>query len=189
MKRLAILSAGLVLSGCGHSPPTRFYTLDAVPPPRPASAGSGAPVQLAAVHLPPTLDRPQLVTQTGPNRLEVSEQDQWGAPLDEMMRRTLAQDLLARLPEGSFIPPNAPRPAGARGLVVDVVQLQATPGRVVMQANWSLTGGASGDALLSRTVELSAPAAGQGAGGQAAAISRLLGELSDRIVVALAARA
>ena len=30
MKRLAMLSAGLVLSGCGHSPPTRFYTLDAV---------------------------------------------------------------------------------------------------------------------------------------------------------------
>lgn len=187
MKRLAILSAALVLSGCGHSPPTRFYTLDAVPPARPTSVGPGAPVQLAAVHLPPTLDRPQVVTQTAPGRLEVSEQDHWGAPLDEMMRRTLGQDLLARLPEGSFIPPNAPRPSGARGLVVDVVQLQASPGGVVMQANWTLTGGASGEALLSRTVELRAPA-GQGAGGQAAAISRMLGELSDRIVAALAAR-
>jgi len=188
MKRLAILSAGLVLWGCGHSPPTRFYTLDAVPPSGAASAGPRTPVQLAAVHLPPALDRPQIVTQVGPGRLEVSEQDQWGAPLDEMMRRALAQDLLARLPDGAFVPPEAPRPAGAHGLVVDVVQLQATPDRIVMQAHWSLTGGASRDVLMSRTVELSAPAPGKGAGGQADAISRLLGELSDQIAAALSAR-
>lgn len=188
MKRLTILSAGLLLTGCGHSPPTRFYTLDAVPPLHPASEGPHAPVQLAAVHLPPALDRPQIVTQVGPNRLQVSEQDQWGAPLDEMMRRTLAQDLLARLPQGDFITPDAPRPAGARGLVVDVVQLQATPDRVILQANWTLTGGVSGDVQLSNTVELSAPAPGRDAGAQADAISRLLGELSDRIATALAAR-
>jgi uncharacterized lipoprotein YmbA len=188
MKRLAILSVGLVLPGCGHSPPTRFWTLDAVPSARAASAGPRAPVQLAAVHLPPALDRPQVVTQTGPGRLDVSDQDHWGAPLDEMMRRALAQDLLARLPEGAFIPPDSPRPAGARGLVVDVVQLQAAPDRVVLQANWTLTGGASGEALLSRTVQLSAPAPGRDAGGQAEAISRLLGELSDRIAADLTAR-
>jgi uncharacterized protein len=188
MKRLAMLSAGVVLSGCGHSPPTRFYTLDAVAASHATSAGLRAPVQLAAVHLPPALDRPQIVTQIGPGRLEVSEQDQWGAPLDEMMRRALAQDLLARLPEGAFITPDAPRPAGAQGLVVDVVQLQATPSRVFMQANWSLTGGASGAVLKSRTVELSAPAPGRNAAAQADAISRLLGELSDRIAAALAAR-
>jgi uncharacterized lipoprotein YmbA len=189
MKRLAILSAGLVLSGCGHSPPTRFYTLDTVPPSRvEASAGPRAPVQLSAVHLPPALDRPQVVTQIGPGRLDVSDQEHWAAPLDEMMRRALAQNLLARLPEGVFIPPDTPRPAGARGLVVDVVQLQATPDRVVMQANWTLTGGASADALLSRTVVLSAPAAGRGAEGQAGAITRLLGDLADRIAADLAAR-
>ena len=188
MKRLAILSAGLLLAGCGHSPPTRLYTLDAVPPPHPASKGPRAPVQLAAVHLPPALDRPQIVTQVGPNRLQVSEQDQWGAPLDEIMRRALAQDLLARLPQGAFISPDAPRPAGARGLVVDVVQLQATPDRVILQANWTLTGDASGGVEPSPTVELSAPAQGRDADAQAAAISRLLGELSDRIVAALAAR-
>jgi uncharacterized lipoprotein YmbA len=192
MRRLAILSAGLLLAGCGHSPPTRFYTLDAVAPAHAVSAGPRAPVQLSAVHLPPALDRPQVVTQIGPNRLHVSEQDQWGAPLDDMMRRTLAQDLLARLPAGDFVSPEAPRPTGARGLVVDVVQLQATPDRVVLQANWTLTGGASGDVELSRTeqlsVELGAPAKGRDAGAQADAISRLLGELSDRIAAALAAR-
>lgn len=188
MKRLAILSGGLLLAGCGHSPPTRFYTLDAVPPAHAVAAGARTPVQLAAVHLPPALDRPQMVVQVAANRLEIREQDQWGAPLDEMMRRTLAQDLLARLPEGAFVPPEAPRPAGAQGLVVDVVQLQATPDRVVLQANWSLTGGPSRDVLLSRTVQLAAPASGPDAAAQADAISRLLGQLSDQIAAALAAR-
>jgi len=99
-----------------------------------------------------------------------------------MMRRTLAQDLLARLPEGEFILPDAPRPQAVRGLVVDVLEIDATPGgRVTLEASWSLmTAGTTRPALI-RNVQLSADA-GPGPQGTAAAMSQLLGQLADQIV-------
>ena len=63
-----------------------------------------------------TLDRPEVVTQILPNRLSIDESDRWGAPLAQLMRRTLAQDLTSRLPPGMFIFPDAPAP-GNRGMI------------------------------------------------------------------------
>jgi hypothetical protein len=188
--RLPLLLVCGVLAGalaaCGHSPPTRFFTLDAVPATTPTGVTApAAPVQLDAVHIPPALDRPQLVTQTAPNRLGVSDQDRWGAPLGQMMRRTLAQDLQTRLPRGAFIFPDAPHPAGARALVVTVLQVTATPaGRVDMEANWSLLSAGSARPERSENLTLSAAAA-PGPAGEAQALSTALGELSDHIAAAV----
>lgn len=178
----------LLLAGCGHSPPTHFFTLDPAPPSRPAAAiAAAAPIQLDAVHIPPALDRPQVVTQLGANRLDVHDLDQWASPLGEMMRRTLAQDLLARLPQGEFVLPDAPRPQGVRGLVVDVLQIDAAPGgQVTLQASWTLMEPGTTRAALIRNVQLTADG-GPGPQGTAAAMSQLLGELADQIVGAVAA--
>jgi uncharacterized lipoprotein YmbA len=187
LKPTVALAAAVLLTACGHSAPTRFFTLD------PVAAGAPAPVRLAlepvqldAVHIPPDLDRPQVVTQIGANRVSVHDLDQWASPLGEMMRRTLAQDLLTRLPAGAFILPDAPAPAGARGLVVDVLQLDARPdGEVVMQASWTLMAPGVKRAALTHDVQLSAQG-GPGPQGEAAATSTLLGRLADQISSALA---
>lgn len=184
-KRTAGGLAVLLLAGCGHSPPTHFFTLDPTPPARPAAARAAtamAPIQLDAVHIPPALDRPQVVTQLGANRLDVHDFDQWASPLGEMMRRTLAQDLLARLPQGEFVLPDAPRPQGVRGLVVDVLQIDAAPGgRVTLEASWTLMVPGTTRAAMIRNVQLSADAE-PGPQGTAAAMSQLLGQLADQIV-------
>ncbi len=186
MKRLALLPL-LLLADCGHSPPTRFFTLDPMPPAGQSTAVTTlAPVQLDAVHIPSTLDRPEMVSQPAANRLKVSDQDRWGAPLGDMMRRTLAQDLLARLPSGTLVLPDAPKPPGVRGLVVNVLALQADPsGRVYLQGSWSLLAGKPTLPVLTRTIQLSATAA-PGASGQAAATSQLLAQLADQIAPLLA---
>lgn len=185
MKRLLVLCAAAGLAGCGHSPPTRFFTVEATPPASRPPEGRIAPVQLDAVHIPAVLDRPQIVTRSAPGRLEVDDQDQWGAPFGQLLRQALAQDLLARLPAGAFVLPEAPRPADARGLVVNVLALQGeAPGRVRLQASWSLLD-PSGKMLLSRDVQLSVPAQVGRAPAQAAAVSRLTGELADQIAAAL----
>jgi hypothetical protein len=186
----AVILAGLLLplalAACGHSPPTAFFTLDPIAPASPPTASAIAPVQLAAVHIPSALDRPELVTQTGPNRVQVNDLDHWAAPLGEMMRRTLAQDLMARLPAGSVVPPGAPKPPGARALVVTVLQLTSgAGGKVDMQANWSLLPEGLSNASLSRNVELSA-SSGAGPDGEAAGMSRILADLAGRIAADLA---
>jgi uncharacterized lipoprotein YmbA len=184
---IPILIAGaLILAACGHSPPSRFFTLDAAPPAHPARTQAPvAPVQLDAVHIPAAVDRLEMVTETGPARVQISGQDRWAAPLGEMMRRTLAQDLASRLPRGAFVFPEAPRPQGTRGLVITVLQLKASPdGRVALQANWSLLDSGSSRAAGGDNLSLSA-AGGPGAQGQAQALSAVLGQLADRIAGAL----
>jgi uncharacterized lipoprotein YmbA len=185
MKRLFVLCAAAVLAGCGHSPPTRFFTVEPTAPATRAAEVRMAPVQLDAVHIPAVLDRPQIVTRAGPGRLELDDQDQWGAPFGQVLRQALAKNLLARLPAGTFVLPEAPRPADARGLVVNVLELQGDGrGAVRLQASWSLLD-PSGKVMLTRDVQLSAPAATTGAPAEAAAISRLTGELADQIAAVL----
>jgi uncharacterized lipoprotein YmbA len=186
MNRAALgLAAALALGACAHSTPTRFFTLDAVAPARPTPVAATSPVQLDAVHIPPELDRPQVVTSMGANRLAVHDLDQWASPLGEMMRRTLAQDLLARIPQGGFVLPDAPRAAGVRGLVVDVLLLRADPGgQVTMQASWTLMTPGTNTAVIVRNVQLGAAGA-PGPEGEAAATSQILGQLADQIASSL----
>jgi uncharacterized lipoprotein YmbA len=47
--------------------------------------------------------------------LEVSQQDRWTAPLGDMTRNVLSQDLASRLPNGAIIPPDAPLPRTCPG--------------------------------------------------------------------------
>jgi uncharacterized lipoprotein YmbA len=105
-----------------------------------------------------------------------------------MMRRTLAQDLLTRLPAGSFVLPEAPAPAGTRTLVVTVLSASAdASGTLTLQAEWTLLSGHSDQAPLRQQVTLDSAISGPDALAQAAALSRVLGDLADRIAATVVA--
>ncbi|HEY2021041.1 MAG TPA: PqiC family protein [Paraburkholderia sp.] len=175
------------IAGCGHSMPIRYVTLNATPADAPLATTRMQPVQLTAVHIPAELDRPEVVTQISPNRLKIDDSNRWSAPLAQMMRRALAQDLAARLPAGSFVFPDAPAPPGTRTLVVTVLDSQADAnGTLSVQVAWTLLSGQPASATLSQQAVLHAQFAGHDADAQAAALSRILGELSDRIAASLA---
>ncbi|MFX1766821.1 ABC-type transport auxiliary lipoprotein family protein [Paraburkholderia sp. A1RI-2L] len=186
----------LILAGCGHSPPMHYVTLSAAPAQAAGAMPAMQAVQLTAVHIPAELDRPEVVTQIAPNRLAIDDNHRWGAPLARMMRRTLAQDLVMRLPAGAFVFPDAPVPADTRTLVVTILGVQADArGALKMQASWTLLSGQPTRATLTReaTLETAAPAstaddeAADAATAQAAAMSRVLGMLADRIAASIAA--
>jgi uncharacterized lipoprotein YmbA len=179
----------MAAAGCGHSPPVRYVTLSAEPAVAPQAATRLQPVQLTAVHIPAELDRPELVTQTSANQLAIHENDRWGAPLGQMMRRTLAQDLLTRLPAGSFVLPDAPAPPDTRKLVVTVLNAEAgAGGTLALQASWTLLSGPSSHAVLTQQVSLTSGMASGDATAQAAALSHLLGQLADRISASIVMR-
>jgi uncharacterized lipoprotein YmbA len=140
------------------------------------------------VHIPAVLDRLEVVTLTSQNRLTIDDSDRWGAPLAQMMRRTLAQDLLTRLPAGSFVVPDAPAPAGTRKLVVTVLSATAdASGTLNLQAEWTLLAAHSDQATLRQQVTLHSAISGHDALGQAAAFSHVLGDLADRIAASVVA--
>jgi uncharacterized lipoprotein YmbA len=143
---------------------------------------------LTAVHIPAIVDRPELVTRVAANRLAVADSDRWGAPLGQMMRSVLAQDLSSRLPAGTFIFPDAPAPDGTRQLVVTVLALDAQAnGALTLQAGWTIMAGRPSRAVLTRETTLAVHGAGGGATAQASALSQAIGQLSDRIAASLAA--
>ena len=185
------LSCSLMISalaGCS-SAPTRFYSLQPMP-----SLGSGPmdyrgpALQVNVVHIPPELDRDELMREVAPGRFEAREFDHWIGPLGKMARQVLSEDLALRLPAGSLIYPDAPAPMGVATLSVDVLSFRTEGSTAMMQVSWG--------------IRVVAPLAPSGCGGQLdlrtsmgdsdgtgtpVALSALMGELADSISSQLAA--
>jgi len=153
----------VLAAGCGRSPPTQFFTLAAVRPDTTRRSLAGTPVQVRAVHIPAVLDRPERVVARSRQRLDILETQQWGGPLEDMIRRVLSRDLATRLPAGMVLLANAPA-AGSRGIVIDIQEFQPeADGNVVLDAGW---------VVLGATTQGSSQASSGGKGG---ALSHLLG--------------
>ncbi len=178
------------LAACGHSETTRFFTLDAIAPAQPIAATAlGPPIRLRRVTIPPALDRVELTREVAPGEVKVSEFEHWAAPLGQTAVQALAQDLAARLPAGALIPPAAPLPAGGLDVDVDILAFNVSGGQAVMQASWSdiarpsaaPKSGPPTPPSSTRLVELTAPVDASGGLAEAQGLSRLLGQLADRI--------
>lgn len=181
MRALSAVIVCLGLTACGSSPPTRFFALEPTPSSVPVQSRLGAPIKVDAVHIPSVLDRRTMVRDENHYRLSISPQDRWGADFGDMLRRVLTQDLESRLPRGSVVAPNTPAPQNTRGLVVDILSFQPNgSGTITLEAEWTLLEGSPAHPAVQRTVHLSEPSDGS-PDAQAEAMSRLVGQLADRI--------
>jgi hypothetical protein len=179
------LAAALALSGCGSSPPTVLLTLDAAPPAPQAVRADyrGLPIAVPAVHIPASLDRAELVAQPGAGTVEVDDFARWSAPVAILARDALVRDLVARLPEGSVLPPGATGRAGKTVTIdVTILSLATLAPQATMQAAYRcLPDGAV------RQVTFNAPVSGAAPAAASRAFSALLGLLADRLAADVAA--
>jgi len=97
---LAISLLASVLSGClgGGGNGVRYYLID----PMDIDAGTDQSarklaIEISDLHIPQYLERFQIVTRDGDNRLYLSENNQWGENLRKNLMRTLSQNLAGRL--------------------------------------------------------------------------------------------
>ncbi len=170
-----------VLSGCGSSPRVEYFALEPTEQHGAEVFPIATPLQVAQVHLPPSLDRKQMVRHTGAYTLDISDQHRWSAPLDAMVRQVLSQDLMKLLPPGKLILPEEPAPASTRKIVVNVVEFAAdAQGTVRFEGTWSLIVPESGAPPKNRTVRLSEPA-GHDTSSQVKSMSRILERLAAQI--------
>lgn len=184
-----VIGTAAALAGCGTSPPTRFYTLEAVAPITQATATAfdRPPLQVRAVHLPPAWDRIELLRQVAPGQVQVREFDQWAAPLGRSAQQTLTQDLTARLPAGAVLFPQAARggdTATATEVTVDILTLRIDSRSASMQVSWALRSSAAAGWRSAPPTTLEVPMSGDDGDATALAVSRLLGQLADRIAAA-----
>jgi uncharacterized protein len=97
MKGVIGFGLATLLMACAHSPEPTFFALS----PQNGTLAPGAPalkVELRRAALPGYLDRPHIVRRATAEQLELDGDERWGAPLDEMVGATLAEDLAQRLP-------------------------------------------------------------------------------------------
>jgi uncharacterized lipoprotein YmbA len=143
-------------------------------------------VRLEAVHLPPSFAGRPILHATSTHEIEVHHLERWSDNLDFLLRQTLAQDLLTRLPEGMLIFPDAPRPRGALSWVVDVLTISDKDGQLRCEVSWSLLSSDAPQSVERHQRAFTSDADGT-AESSAAALSRVAADLADAMVDSLQA--
>jgi uncharacterized lipoprotein YmbA len=174
----------LLLVSC-HSAPTRIFTLYAVAPAAPISRYTGPAIRVDAVHVPPALDRIEVVSDIAPGELKVSDLDYWSAPLGQVAKQALSADMVARLPSGRVIFPHLAKPDGALGISVDILDFGGSTNGAHLEASWIITP-TNPDAVTRRgTGRFRGEPSGADATATVRALSTLLAQLADQIVAEL----
>jgi uncharacterized protein len=188
------LAALLLLSACTAATPTRFFTLSSLLAAPGEAASDTSPelsVGVGPVTLPEYLNRPQLVTRDGSNRVAISDFDNWIEPLQGMFARTFAENLSLLLATDAVltVPQRRPfRPDYQVG--VDVTRFDAdTSGNAVLDARWWLLDARGDQVLHSARTTLVEQAAGGDRAGAVQALSQALGRLSREVAAAITAEA
>ena len=181
-----------MVAGCRSStPPVSFYTLTSFPGMEMESheqpAVRGITIGIGPVQLPQFLNRPQIVTRSGPNRLTVSEFHRWGGYFDQDFLRVLAQDISILLPTNRVIEfPWEDRADPDYRIAFNVQQFDGQPGNfVLLNATWTIKGQKGTKALYARRSIIRQPVSGNDYEALVSAHSQALAALSREIAAAI----
>ena len=187
-----ISACSLLTTGCS-SPPTRFYVLSTLPDSAPVSMGTSPEpaVGVGPVELPDYLDRPQIVTRSGQNELNLAEFDNWAEPLKDNATQVLAENLAVLLPSKKIAtyPWKRSTPVDVQVAVKITRFDHAEGGDTVLSARWSVLSGDGGKELFARESRYRERPSGDSYPATVAAMNRALAQFSRDVADAIKARA
>jgi uncharacterized lipoprotein YmbA len=195
MAAIALIVTPLLLTGCAESKPARFYVLTPLAAAKDATGQTGPSVGVGPVNIPQYLDRPQIVTRSSDNQLELGEFDQWGGRIGDNITRVLAENLSGLLKtERISIYPWTDVSSLTDQVTVDITKFERDQsGAVTLTAFWNISDAQTGKILHNGLSNIQKPlAAGTtgSAGGYdviAATMSEALASLSQEIAAAIRA--
>lgn len=173
--------AALVVAACSTTPTSSFYALGQTAP---AVAGepAGFSLSLGPIDLPEYLERPQIVTRAGDNRLRVDEFNRWGGPLDQEVDRVLSQQVGQRLGTRVYSYPSRVVSDVDYRIAIDFRRFDGElGGEVALDAAWSVIDDRSGRVVATRQAAYSQAAAGTDYAAYASALSGLLTRLAEDV--------
>ena len=205
--RLLGLAISVSFAGCAVTDPTLYYSLGqtavgsstarsadsrvAASGPRGRVAGPD-PVSIGVgpVIMPGYLDRTQVVTRTGPDRVKLAMFHRWAEPLENGIARILADEIGARVPTDRVVM------FPWRGIVARTIQYQVVvavdrfdgslDGDVTLDARWRILGKNGAEVAFNRST-ITETVAGSGYDPMVAAMSRTLVVLSQEIATEIRA--
>jgi len=182
----------LLLASCGSSTPSRFYVLTPLAAGKPTHTADGPGIGIGPVVVPQYLDRPQVVTRSSDNRLDVGETDQWGGRLSDNITRVLAENLSGLLQTDRVaIYPWTDATAVGVQVTLDIVEFERnTAGAVTLSAFWNITDVANAKIVATRRSTITKDVAAKGTesyDATVAAMSAALADLSQEIAAQIKA--
>jgi uncharacterized lipoprotein YmbA len=193
--RWLLLGIGLAAGwGCGSTAPAKFYTLSPLPAMGERASGKeaadrGLAVGIGPIRLPLYLVRPEIVTRTDANKIEVAELDLWGGSLQDDFSRNLLENLsflLAGDRVSLYLLPGVG--AVDYRVAVDVIRFDGVRGRdVVLIAGWTIRSGLDSKTVRVGNSRILEPTGGENYEAMVGGMSRALGRLSREIGEAIKA--
>jgi uncharacterized lipoprotein YmbA len=138
-------------------------------------------LRIDTLSVPAGWDRAEILAPAADGILRISDFDQWSAPLAQMVRQTLSDDLAERLPPASVIYPRLPKSSGALGVDVDILEFRASASQASMQASWLIVPSLGSQSAKRSVASLQRPLSSADPAAIARAWSELIGRLADAI--------
>ncbi|NIO06480.1 MAG: hypothetical protein GTO40_00285 [Deltaproteobacteria bacterium] len=192
---IAIIALGgsVGIIGCGSSPATRYYLLaplaevDQVR--KIAEKGENPAIGIGPVQFPKYLDRPQIVTRTNRNQIDIADFDQWAEPLQDNFTQVIAENLSLLFPgERIVVFPWGRSTILKQQVLIEVVRFEGKlGGETLLTTRWSLLDTQTNQLLSRKVSHFSAASNGSGFNGTVSAMNQTLEELSREIAAALKA--
>jgi len=183
----------LTVPGCrSASTPVTFYTLsatqDAADENPEISALRDKVITVGPARFPNFLDRPQIVTRSGVNRLYISEFHRWAGDLDQDFLSILAENLSIRLSSPQVLLYSwKDQVAPDYRVTLEVHRFEGQMGKeVLLNVTWAIRGREEGsEPLILRRSVIRRETPGSDYDALVAAHSQALGELSGEIAAAI----
>jgi uncharacterized lipoprotein YmbA len=190
LRPLLMIGLFTVLAACARTPAARYYVLAGPDSAVSAAERTGPLIGLGPVSLPSYLDRPQIVTRAGDNRLELAPRQRWAEPFAESFRRALFEQVAAARPDVRLLnyPWKSSLPLAAR-VTLDVQRFdRGSDGAVVLLARWSVASDKDGAAPAQRASRIAVPVSAKADDYDAlvAAHAQAVAQLAKEIAAALA---
>jgi uncharacterized lipoprotein YmbA len=187
--KLTLLAGALLVASCSPLGPlpnhNKFFLLSPLSPEGISRAATSLDQQIAIgigpIDFPDYVKRPEVVTRTAPNRIDVSEENRWAGPLDKNFTRVLSENLstLLNTQRVQFYPWSRITPVDYQ-VVVNVEQFDSDGKQATLIARWSIRDGHDDKELYATETTTNAPVAA-GAEGPSAALSATVATLSREI--------
>jgi uncharacterized lipoprotein YmbA len=185
---LSIMAVLILLAGCrSATTPVEFYTLAPLVSPAEAEKigvqDKNVAIGVGPLNLPKIIDRPQIVTRVGPNKISVDEFHRWASSVYEDFLRALTTNLSTLIPSSMVVPyPWEDYFEPDYRVYLEVREFEGRLGQYAqLDITWAITGREPRNLLLVRKTLIKETVQNEDYDAIVAAKSRILATLSRQI--------